>query len=243
VTVGGIRGVILAGGAGSRLFPLTKVTNKHLLPMGKRPMIIHSVKKLVSAGVKEIMVITGTEHMGDMITLLGSGYEYDCNFTFRVQDRPDGIAGALSLCEDFAAKDPIVVILGDNIFESSLDEMIEKFNRRDKKKKTCLLCLKEVKDPKRFGVPLIKDRNIVKIIEKPVSPPTNYCVTGIYVYDSHVFEFIRNLKVSDRGEYEITDVNNTYIKEGHAMSHILQGWWSDAGTHESYHKANELILQ
>ena len=239
-----MKGIILAGGTGSRLTPLTKVTNKHLLPVGRFPMIVHSVNKLASAGVKDIMVITGTEHMGDMITLLGSGYDYGCNFTFRVQDRPDGIAGALLLCEDFAKNDSVVVILGDNIFEDSLEEIVKKYESRPSgPTPSCLLCLKEVEDPHRFGVPKIVDGIIEKIIEKPENPPSNFCVTGVYVYDSNVFDFIRALKKSDRGEYEITDVNNMYINNGSASAYELKGWWTDAGTHASYHLANKLVQE
>ena len=239
-----MKGIILAGGTGSRLTPLTKVTNKHLLPVGRFPMIVHSVNKLASAGVKDIMVITGTEHMGDMITLLGSGYDYGCNFTFRVQDRPDGIAGALLLCEDFAKNDSVVVILGDNIFEDSLEGIVEKYeSRASGPTPACLLCLKEVEDPHRFGVPKIVDGIIEKIIEKPKNPPSNFCVTGVYVYDNNVFDFIRALKKSDRGEYEITDVNNMYINKGAASAYELKGWWTDAGTHASYHLANKLVQE
>jgi glucose-1-phosphate thymidylyltransferase len=237
-----MKGVILAGGTGSRLTPLTKVTNKHLLPIGRRPMIIHAVNKLVESGIDDIMVITGTEHMGDMITLLGSGHDYGCSFTFRVQDQPDGIAGALLLCESFAANDSILVILGDNIFEDDLKEIVEKFESRSSgSSPACLLCLKTVEDPHRFGVPEIINNSIVRIVEKPKEPPSNYCVTGIYVYDSNVFDFIRTLQKSDRGEYEITDVNNAYIKKGLAAAHVITGWWTDAGTHPSYHLANKLV--
>ena len=237
-----MKGVILAGGTGSRLTPLTKVTNKHLLPIGKQPMMMHAVNKLVEAGIDDIMVITGTEHMGDMITLLGSGSEYNCNFTFRVQAQPDGIAGALLLCENFSANDSILVILGDNIFEDDLTEIIEKFESHSSNSSSkCLLCLKAVEDPHRFGVPEIVNESIVRIVEKPKDPLSNFCVTGIYVYDSSVFDFIRSLQKSDRDEYEITDVNNMYIKMGVAIAHVLPGWWTDAGTHSSYHLANKLI--
>jgi len=238
-----MKGIILAGGTGSRLSPLTKVTNKHLLPVGQKPMIIHSVDKLVSAGVTDIMVITGTEHMGDMITLLGSGRDYKCSFTFRVQDKPDGIAGALLLCENFSNNDNIVVILGDNIFEDNLLDIITQFDSRDNSVSTCLLCLKEVDDPTRFGVPEIFENKVIRIVEKPVKPPSNYCVTGIYIYDNNVFDYIRDLQKSERGEYEITDVNNVYISSGEALSYSLTGQWTDAGTHESYYCANKLMSE
>jgi len=237
-----LKGVILAGGTGTRLSPLTNVTNKHLLPIGRQPMITHAVNKLVEAEIRDIMVITGTEHMGDMITLLGSGYDYECNFTFRVQDRPDGIAGALLLCESFAANDSLVVILGDNIFEDDLIGIIEKFRSHPHDSLPhCLLCLKTVSDPRRFGVPEVVNDEIVRIIEKPKDPPSGYCVTGIYFYDSNVFRFIKKLQKSDRGEYEITDVNNMYVEQGTVSAHVMTGWWTDAGTHSSYHAANELV--
>jgi glucose-1-phosphate thymidylyltransferase len=238
-----MKGIVLAGGTGTRLTPLTKVTNKHLLPVGKYPMVIHAVNKLTEAGVNDIMVITGTEHMGDMITLLGSGHDYACDFTFRVQDLPDGIAGALLLCENFARNDSVVVILGDNIFEDDLAEILERYEAHSSGEPTCMLCLKEVEDPHRFGVPKIIDGTVVKIVEKPKDPPSNFCVTGIYVYDNNVFDFIKSLKKSARGEYEITDVNNMYISKGVASAYALKGWWTDAGTHSSYHLANKLVQE
>lgn len=238
-----MKGIILAGGTGSRLRPLTSVTNKHLLPVGKQPMILCAVRKLVEAGVSDIMVVTGTEHMGDMITLLGSGSDYECEFTYRVQDKPDGIAGALSLCEDFCAGSPCIVILGDNIFEDSLLDPVNKFKKMCKEKSgsQCMLLLKKVEDPHRFGVATVKKDTISKIVEKPKDPESDLCVTGIYMYDGKVFDYVRSLKMSDRGEYEITDVNNCYIQSGSAHFDVLQGWWTDAGTHESYHHANKLV--
>lgn len=233
-----MKGIILAGGTGSRLHPLTKVTNKHLLPVGDKPMILHSIEKLTKSSIHEIMIVTGTEHMGDMISLLGSGKSFNCNLTYKVQDTPDGIAGALLLCEDFASKNDVCVILGDNIFNETLAESIKTFYSFDASVK-CVLNILEVNDPSRFGVPTIKDNKIIKITEKPQKPQSNYCVTGIYLYDQNVFGFIRNLKKSARGEYEITDVNNCYIKEGIAKYNILQSWWTDAGTHESYQIANQ----
>ena len=239
-----MKGIILAGGTGTRLSPLTKVTNKHLLPIGKIPMILHSVNKLVEADVTDIMIITGTEHMGDMITLLGSGADYGCEFTYRVQDRPDGIAGALSLCEDFCNTSDCVVILGDNIFEGSLSKAVREFEAKAISSETpqCMLLLKEVEDPHRFGVATVKDNKITKIVEKPKNPDTNLCVTGIYLYDKNVFSFVKSLKKSNRGEYEITDVNNFYIQNGSASFEILTGWWTDAGTHQSYQNANALAM-
>tara|TARA_A100000164_G_scaffold381309_1_gene432296 strand:+ start:1038 stop:1769 length:732 start_codon:yes stop_codon:yes gene_type:complete len=239
-----MKGVVLAGGTGSRLMPLTKVTNKHLLPVGGLPMILHSIEKLVLANITDIMVVTGTEHMGDMVSLLGSGKSYGCNFTYRIQDEPDGIAGALSLCESFVAEDSFVVILGDNIFQDELQDVVSKFLQMKSTRPelpVCSLALKQVQDPQRFGVAEVRGENIVGIEEKPNNPKSNLCTTGIYVYDNNVFKIIRSLKKSERGEYEITDVNNKYIDLLGATFVRLKGWWTDAGTHESYHKANVLI--
>lgn len=230
-----MKGIILAGGTGSRLSPLTKVTNKHLLPIGSKPMILHTVEKLVNAGVTDIMVITGTEHMGDMITLLGSGRDYMCEFTYRVQDQPDGIAGALRLCENFVGNDNCIVVLGDNIFSFDLNPSLLEY------KKGCRLFIKEVKDPERYGVAVFENNNIIKIEEKPSNPKSKFAITGIYVYDSSVFQVIENLNPSARGEYEITDVNNFYIENNDVTYSVLDGWWTDAGTHQSYRKANLLI--
>lgn len=230
-----MKGIILAGGTGSRLSPLTKVTNKHLLPIGSKPMILHTVEKLVNAGVTDIMVITGTEHMGDMITLLGSGRDYMCEFTYRVQDQPDGIAGALRLCKNFVGNDNCIVVLGDNIFSFDLNPSLLEYN------KGCRLFIKEVKDPERYGVAVFENNNIIKIEEKPSNPKSKFAITGIYVYDSSVFQVIENLNPSARGEYEITDVNNFYIENNDVTYSVLDGWWTDAGTHQSYRKANLLI--
>src|SRR5690606_6809539 len=180
-----MKGVILAGGTGSRLFPLTKVTNKHLLPVGSKPMIIHPIEKLREAGVQKILVVTGTEHMGDNVGLLGSGKDYDCEFTFRVQDEAGGIAQALSLAENFARGDKICVILGDNVFQDSLVEEVKAFSIQPKGAR---VLLKEVSDPERFGVARIEGDRVVQIIEKPPEPPSNLAVTGIYMYDEQVFE-------------------------------------------------------
>ena len=232
------KGVILAGGTGSRLKPLTDVTNKHLLPVGTKPMILHLVNKLVSVGITEIMVITGTEHMGDMISLLGSGNKYDCSFTFKVQESAAGIADALRLAENFVGNENFMVLLGDNIFEDCLSKTIKKYKKSGKK---CFLLLKEVHDPERYGVAIFNDTDIVQIIEKPKTYVSNMCVAGIYIYDSSVFSKISKLTPSRRGEYEITELNNLYIQEGTAGYDILNGWWTDAGTHASYQKANYLV--
>ena len=235
-----MKGILLCGGTGSRLHPLTKVTNKHLLPVGDKPMVLHSVDKLVEAGVKDIMIITGTEHMGDMISLLGSGAEYGCGFTFRVQDQPDGIGGALKLCEGFVGDDNCIVILGDNIFQASLKDSVENFVENNKK---CQLFLKRVPDPQRYGVATLEGENVVEIEEKPSNPKSDHAITGIYIYDNEVFNILNILEPSARGEYEITDVNNAYIERGSMSYAILEGWWTDAGTHPSYHKANMLARE
>ena len=232
-----MKGIILAGGTGSRLRPLTKVTNKHLLPVGKYPMIFHAIAKLKEAGIGDILIVTGKEHMGDVVNLLGSGREFGASFTYKVQDEAGGIAEALGLAEQFACGERVVVILGDNIFADSVVPYIEKFKRQEKGAK---ILIRQVEDPSRFGVPELEGDRIVSIEEKPAQPKSEYAVTGIYMYDSRVFDIIRTLRPSARGELEITDVNNAYIKTGDLTYDILQGWWTDAGTHASLTKANEL---
>lgn len=235
-----MKGVILAGGTGSRLFPLTKVTNKHLLPVGKRPMLLHPVQKLRDAGVTDILIVTGTEHMGDVVGLLGSGKDYGCRFTFRVQDEAGGIAQALALAEGFAAGGPICVLLGDNIFE---DDIIEDAARFKAQGQGARILLKAVHDPQRYGVARVDGERVLEVIEKPKDPPSDLAVTGIYFYDADVFDIIRGLKPSARGEYEITDVNNAYIERASLTFGTLEGWWTDAGTFPSYHLANQLIME
>ncbi|MEZ0537114.1 sugar phosphate nucleotidyltransferase [Caldicellulosiruptoraceae bacterium PP1] len=232
-----MKGIILAGGTGSRLYPLTKVTNKHLLPVGKYPMIYHPIFKLKRAGIDQIMIITGKEHMGAVVNLLGSGKDFGVEFTYRIQDEAGGIAQALGLCNFFVGNDKCVVILGDNIFEDDISEYVKNFEKQDKGAK---ILIKEVQDPYRFGVAELKGENIVSIEEKPKNPKSNFAVTGIYMYDSNVFEIIKTLKPSHRNELEITDVNNQYLKRGELTFDILKGWWTDAGTFESLKKANEL---
>ncbi|MFH1617349.1 MAG: sugar phosphate nucleotidyltransferase [Candidatus Margulisiibacteriota bacterium] len=234
----GLKGVILAGGTGSRLMPLTKVTNKHLLPVGRQPMIFHPIKKMREIGVDEILVVTGIEHMGDIITLLGSGKDFGCRFTYKVQDEAGGIAQALSLAEDFAAGGSIVVILGDNIFEDNLQPFAKKFL---KEKAGALVLLKTVKDPQRFGVVEMEEGKIFSIVEKPKKPRSNFAITGVYFYDSRVFDKIRKLKPSGRGEFEITDVNKMYLREKALSFGVLSGWWSDAGTFDSLERASLLV--
>ena len=232
-----MKGIVLAGGTGSRLYPLTRVTNKHLLPVGKYPMIFYPISRLKEAGIEEILVVTGREHMGDVFSLLGSGYDYGLRFTFKVQDQAGGIAQALGLAENFAGGDRIAVILGDNIFSDSIAPFVRHFQRQEKGAK---VLVKRVPDPNRFGVAEIDGGRIVNIEEKPKDPKTDYAVTGIYMYDDQVFDIIRSLKPSARGELEITDVNNYYIQAGQMTYDMLRGWWSDAGTFPSLKRANEL---
>jgi glucose-1-phosphate thymidylyltransferase len=233
-----MKAIVLAGGTGSRLMPLTKVTNKHLLPVGREPMIFHPIRKLVRAAIRDILVVTGTEHMGDVVGLLGSGIDFDCAFTYRVQDRPGGIAQALGLAREFARGERVVVLLGDNVFEDELGTYVERFGRQERGAR---LLLKEVEDPNRFGVAEVLDGRIVSIEEKPEQPKSRYAVTGIYFYDERVFDFIATLHPSGRGELEISDVNNEYVRRGEAAFDVLDGWWTDAGTFESLTRANELV--
>ena len=235
-----LRGVVLAGGTGSRLMPLTKVTNKHLLGVGQKPMIYYPIEKLTSIGVDEILIVTGLEHMGDVVNLLGSGKDFGCRFTYKVQDEAGGIAQALALAENFTQSQSIIVILGDNIFESGLKKYADKFIAQ---KTGARILLKKVSDPRRFGVAEISEDNVIGIEEKPKEPKSDYAVTGIYFYDAQVFEIIRGLKPSARGELEITHVNYAYIEKGQLAYDILDGWWTDAGTFESLGRANELVTK
>lgn len=232
-----MKGVILAGGTGSRLFPLTKITNKHLLPVGRYPMIYHSIYKLSRAEIRDIMIITGREHMGDIVNLLGSGSDFGVRFTYRVQDEAGGIAQALFLAKDFVGEDFVTVILGDNVFEDEIVSFVEEFKSQ---RMGAHLLIKEVHDPQRYGVPQLEDGKIISIVEKPKYPASSYAITGIYMYDSRVFEVIPKLEPSTRGELEITDVNNWYVEQGQARYSVLRGWWTDAGTHESYARANDI---
>ena len=234
----GIKGVVLAGGLGTRLAPLTKVTNKHLLPVGKEPMIFHPVRKLTEAGIAEILIVTGVDHMGDVVNLLGSGKDFGCRFTYKVQDEAGGIAQALGLAENFAGQDPLCVILGDNIFQDSIAPYVKAFAEQ---KTGARLLLKQVHDPQRYGVAEVVGAKVVAIEEKPKAPKSDLAVVGIYFYDATVFDVIRTLKPSKRGELEITDVNNHFLKAGNLQCDRLQGWWTDAGTFESLAHANELV--
>lgn len=233
-----MRGIVLAGGTGSRLYPLSKVTNKHLLPVGRYPMIYYPIFKLKQAGIDDIFIVTGKEHAGAIVNLLGSGYEMGLRFTYRIQDQSGGIAQALSLAEGFVGDDSCCVILGDNIFEDSICSFIDEFVMQ---KQTAKVILKRVNDPNRYGVAELRGTKIISIEEKPDTPKSNYCVTGIYMYDNSVFDIIRTLKPSKRGELEISDVNNEYVGKGLLSTDFLNGWWTDAGTFESLTHANKLV--
>jgi glucose-1-phosphate thymidylyltransferase len=236
-----MKGVVLAGGLGSRLYPLTKVTNKHLLPVYNEPMIYYPIRTLVNAGIDEILIVTGGNNAGDFLKLLENGREFGLkhiNYTY--QQGEGGIAAALSLAEYFADNDKIIVVLGDNIIEKNIKSAVEKFRMQ---KEGARILLKEVPDPQRFGVPVFEGGKIVRVEEKPTSPASNFAVIGIYMYDHRVFEFIKSLKPSQRGELEITDVNNFYIREGKMEWDILEGWWSDAGTFESLQYAGNMVAK
>ncbi|MFC1613016.1 sugar phosphate nucleotidyltransferase [Patescibacteria group bacterium] len=235
-----MKGIIIAGGKGTRLLPLTRVVNKSLLPIYDKPLIYYPIFKLKEAGITNILIIGGREKAGQFLDLMGSGKELGINLSYDVQEEPGGIAQALSIGEDFADNEKIIAILGDNVFEHNLIQAVENFEKQEKGAK---VFLKEVTDPQRFGVPEIDGEKIINIIEKPKNPPTNYAVTGIYMYDSQVWELIKNLKPSDRGELEITDLNNEYIKQNNMSYEILKGEWIDAGTFEALLKANILIAK
>ncbi len=235
-----VRGVILAGGTATRLKPLTNVTNKHLLPVGRKPMIYYPIEKLVGAGIKDILIVTGVDHMGDVVSLLGSGKDFSCSFTYKVQDCAGGIAQALALAEDFAAGGSLAVILGDNIFEDSISRYLADFTRQGGGAR---ILLKKVHDPARFGVAEIGGDRILSIEEKPLNPKSDYAVTGIYFYDREVFKIIKTLKPSGRGELEISDVNGEYVRSGKMGFSMMNGWWSDAGTFDSLATVQKLVLE
>lgn len=231
-----MKGVILAGGTGSRLHPLTKAINKHLLPVGRYPMIYHAIYKLRQAGIQEILVVTGREHMGDVVNLLGSGSNFDVSFTYKVQDQAGGIAEALGLAEDYIKGELMTVILGDNVFSDNILSFVMKFKEQGK---GANILLKEVSDPERYGIAEVQEGRIISIEEKPRLPKSQLAVTGIYMYDSQVFDFIKTLNPSQRGELEITDVNNLYLQQNMLTYDVLQGWWTDGGTHGSLLRANQ----
>lgn len=235
-----MKGIILAGGNGTRLAPLTKVTNKHLLPIYNKPMICYPLEILKNAGLQDILIVSGRGHAGHFLNLLGSGKEFDVNISYEVQEEAGGIAQALSLANDFAGEENIVVILGDNIFEDNLLLAARSFDNQNKGAK---VFIKEVSDPYRFGVAEISNGKILGIEEKPKQPKSNFAVTGIYMYDNRIFDVISMLEPSARGELEITDVNNFYINEGLMSYEVLNGWWTDAGTFDSLLLANQLVAE
>ena len=233
-----MKGVVLAGGTGSRLFPLTKITNKHLLPVYDKPMVYYPINTLVEAGIDEILLVTGGRNSGDFLRLLANGKEVGAHLSYTYQEGEGGIADALSLAERFAQGESICVILGDNIIEGSIRTAVEAFRKQDRGAR---ILLKEVQDAERFGVAEIQGNRIIGIEEKPEKPKSNYAVTGIYMYDSSVFTKIHTLVPSRRGELEITDVNNGYIREGTMEFSYLEGWWTDAGTFDSLLRAANLV--
>ncbi len=235
-----IKGVILAGGLGSRLMPLTKITNKHLLPVYNRPMIHYPLECLVKGGVKDVMIVTGGDSAGHFLKLLGSGSEFGARLCYAYQQGEGGIADALRLAEPFVGSGRMVVVLGDNLLQKSIKPSVDRFLAQ---KSGARILLKEVPDPERFGVAEVKGDQVVGIVEKPKQPKSNLAVTGIYFYDARAFEIIRTLKPSHRGELEITDVNNAYLARNELQWDRLEGWWSDAGTFESLYKASTLVRE
>ena len=234
-----MKGCILAGGLGTRLHPLTKITNKHLLPVFDQPMIYYPIKCLVNAGIDDIMIVTGGRKSGDFLELLGNGEDFGLkhlNYTY--QKGEGGIAAALSLCEHWAGGSPICVVLGDNIIEKNIRTAVRNFREQKQGGK---ILLKEVHDPERFGVATLQGDKVVRIVEKPARPESNKAVIGIYMYDGRVWDIIKTLKPSGRGELEITDVNNWYIQDGTLTYEVLDGWWTDAGTFKSLHQAASLV--
>jgi len=234
-----MKGVVLAGGTGSRLFPLTKITNKHLLPVYDKPMIYYPIETLVSAGIHEILIVTGGRNAGDFLRLLGNGKQFGAHLNYTYQEGEGGIAEALGLAEHFAHGDRICVILGDNLIEGTIRDAVDAFKAQPDGAR---ILLKEVPDAERFGVAEVVGDRITGIEEKPVHPKSNLAVTGIYMYDATVFDKIKTLVPSSRGELEITDVNNAYIARGEMGFDVLSGYWTDAGTHESLRYATELVL-
>ncbi|MFT7670665.1 MAG: glucose-1-phosphate thymidylyltransferase [Planctomycetota bacterium] len=234
-----MKGIILAGGLGTRLFPLTKITNKHLLPVFDRPMIYYPIESLVNAGITDIMIVTGGKKSGDFLSLLGNGSAFGLkhlNYTY--QEGEGGIADALGLCEHWAGDESICVILGDNIIERNIRKAVGDFKDQEKGAK---IMLKEVHDPERFGVATLDGDKVKGIVEKPKSPESNLAVIGIYMYDNRVFDVIKTLEPSERGELEITDVNNWFINDDSMTFEVLDGWWTDAGTFESLHRSASLV--
>ena len=234
-----LKGVILAGGLGTRLHPLTKVTSKHLLPVGNEPMIFHSVKQLTTAGITDILIVTNPEYVGDFVNTLGSGKDFGCEFTYRVQEEAKGIAHALALAEGFASGSRTLVLLGDNIFETSIQHAVNDFHAQQHGAR---VLLKQVSDPERYGVATLNGNHIVAIEEKPEHPKSNYAVVGVYFYDASVFDIIRTVEPSARGEYEITAVNNAYIDRDELEYSLVHGKWVDAGTFDSLTEASQILM-
>ena len=236
-----MKGVLLAGGLGTRLHPLTRVTNKHLLPVFDRPMIFYPLQTLINAGIRDILLVTGGPHAGDFLRLLGNGREFGLtHLNYAYQEGEGGIAAALALAEHFAEGDRLCILLGDNLIEGSVAPAVERFVRQPRGAR---IILKQVPDAERFGVAEIRDGRIVSIEEKPARPKSDYAVTGIYMYDDRVFDAIRTLRPSARGELEITDVNNWYLERGELACELLDGWWTDAGTFDSLHRAGNLVAE
>lgn len=233
-----MKGVILAGGTGSRLYPLTAAVNKHLLPVGPYPMIYYPISSLARAGVREILIISNPEDIGDLACLLGSGEEIGLTLSFRVQKRPNGIAGALSLAESFARGGPLLVVLGDNIFLEDLSYACREFEERGRE---AMIFLKEVPDPREYGIAVLREGKVLDIEEKPKDPKSSLCVTGIYMYHASLFSIIKEIEPSERGELEITDVNRAYLERGTLSYRTLSSWWLDAGTLPSLLEAGEFL--
>lgn len=236
-----VKGIILAGGLGKRLHPLTKITNKHLLPIYNRPMIHYPLKTLADAGIRDVLIVTGGNHAGEFLRLLGNGREFGLDdISYAYQEGEGGIADALSLARHFADREKLIVVLGDNILQDDIRKPVSAFREQ---KSGARILLKKVPDPQRFGVPEIRDGRIVGIEEKPKAPKSEYSVTGIYMYDAGVFDIVDKLEPSARNELEITDVNNAYIKRGDLYYDIIEGWWTDAGTFESLFRASDLVRE
>jgi glucose-1-phosphate thymidylyltransferase len=236
-----MKGIVLAGGLGTRLSPLTRVTNKHLLPVFDQPMVHYPIRTLIDAGITDILIVTGGNSAGDFLKLLRNGAEFGLNrLNYAYQEGEGGIAAALGLAEHFADGGPICVVLGDNILQKSIAAFVRKFRHQGSGAK---ILLSEVHDPQRFGVPVFENDRVVKIEEKPADPKSQYAVIGVYMYDNRVFDIIKTLKPSHRGELEITDVNNAYIEAGDLSCDVIDGWWTDAGTFESLLKASNLIAE
>jgi len=236
-----MKGIVLAGGLGKRLYPLTKITNKHLLPVYNKPMIYYPIQTLIDAGIKDILIVTGGNHAGEFLRLLGNGHQFGLkHLNYSYQEGEGGIAEALGLARHFVKNDKIAVILGDNIIEKSIKKAVCNFKEQSYGAK---IMIKKVPDPGRFGVVQFRGKKIARIIEKPKKPKSDYAVTGIYMYDSEVFKIIKTLKPSRRGELEITDVNNEYLKRDEMTYSVLNGWWTDSGTFDSLLRANELVAK